>query len=175
MSRSGAKRIVARIAVWCGGWSSAAVTPHLTAPMLGAATAVIVAGAIVLSGTPADAKSSYESSYGFDRTWNAALRLVRVDMGLKVTEKDDQNGYVLFEYRSPEGGAKATAGSLEVVRSPDGDGAVHVLVQLPSMPRYHEQVMVDALARKMRQEYGDPPIRRARPVTPDAGADASEP
>jgi len=138
---------------------------------LGAAPFALVAAAIVLSGTAADAKASYDSPYGFDRTWNAALRLVRVDMGLKITEKDDQSGYVLFDYRSPEGGPKPTAGSLEVVRSPDADGAVHVLVQLPSMPRYHEQVMVDALARKMRQEYGDPPARRAKSLT-DAGADA---
>jgi len=34
---------------------------------------------------------------------------------------------------------------------------VGVLVRLPQMPRYHEQVVLDALAAKMRREYGDPP------------------
>ena len=46
----------------------------------------------------AEAKSTYESPYGYDRTWNAALRLVRVDNGWKITEKDETNGYLLFDY-----------------------------------------------------------------------------
>ena len=39
------------------------------------------------------------------------------------------------------------------------DGAVRVLVQIPQMPGYHEQVLVDSLARKLRADYGDPPKR----------------
>ena len=73
-------------------------------------------------GGGASAKSTYESPYGYDRTWNAALRLVRVDNGWKVTEKDDQNGYLLFDYKSPEGG-KPYPGTLELVRGRDPDGA----------------------------------------------------
>ena len=103
-----------------------------------------------------DAKSTYESPYGYDRTWNAALRLVRVDNGWKITEKDETNGYLLFEYASPQS-AKTTPGSLELVRGREPDAPVSVLVQLPQMPHYHEQVVLDALASKMRREYGDPP------------------
>ena len=126
----------------------------------------------------ASAKAMYESPYGYDRTWNAALRLVRVDMGFKVTEKDEQSGYVMFDYRSPEGGGKTTAGSIELVRGREADSPVRVVVQLPQMPQYHEQVMVDALATKMRGEYGEPPPKKKpAPATPppppsDAGADA---
>ena len=40
---------------------------------------------------------------------------------------------------------------------------VRVVVQLPQMPRYHEQVLLDELARKMRAEYGEPPEPRAPP------------
>src|SRR5262245_7760793 len=105
-----------------------------------------VASAVALVEPAAIAKSSYDSRYGYERTWNAALRLVRVDMGFKVLEKDDANGYLLFEYRSSEGGTKATNGSMEFIRSRDD---VKVVVQLPQMPRYHEQVLVDALVRKM--------------------------
>jgi hypothetical protein len=44
------------------------------------------------------------------------------------------------------------------------------------MPRYHEQVLVDSLVRKMRQEYGDPPERPKTPALPpvDAGADGDD-
>ncbi len=45
--------------------------------------------AIVSATVIANATATYESPYGYDRTWNAAVRLVRVDNGWKVTEKDD--------------------------------------------------------------------------------------
>jgi hypothetical protein len=133
-----------------------------------------VASAIVLTGEPATAKTSYDSTYGFERTWNAAIRLVRVDMGLKVTEKDDATGYLLFEYKSPEGGAKVSSGSMEFIRSKEIESPVRVVVQLPAMPRYHEQMLVDSLVKKMRTEYGEPPvIRKPQPAPPkDAGSDA---
>jgi hypothetical protein len=145
-------------------------------PVLGALSGVGVAAAIVLGGPGAEAKSSFESTYGYDRTWNTALRLVRVDMGLKVTEKDEQNGYLLFEYRSSESGSKTTPGSLELVRTKGEGGPVRVAAQLPQMPSYHEQVLIDALAKKLRQEYGDPPRLPApsKPTKPaDAGTDAA--
>ncbi len=127
--------------------------------------------------TIADAKASVDSPYGFDRTWNSAVRLVRVDMGFKLTEKDEANGYILFDYRSSEGGSKPTHGSIEIVRPRDASEAVHVMVQLPEMPHYHEQVLVDALVKKLRAEYGEPPSK-PRPSSPrrrddaDAGSDA---
>jgi hypothetical protein len=129
------------------------------AALVGVLSGVAVAAAISMTSLGADAKSTYESPYGYDRTWNAALRLVRVDNGWKISEKDDQNGYLLFDYKSPENSKVSP---------------VNVLVQLPQMPHYHEQVLLDSLASKMRREYGDPPERRKRPPesAPDAGADA---
>jgi hypothetical protein len=119
----------------------------------------------------ADAKATYESPYGYSRTWNAAMRLVRVDNGWKVTEKDEANGYLLFEYRSLQN-AKVSAGSIELVRSQDSDGPVSVVVQLPQMPHFHEQVIVDGLAAKMRREYGDPPEHRGPGAPPESEPDA---
>lgn len=135
--------------------------------LLGLATALVV----FASEPPAEAKSGYESSYGFDRTWNAGTRLVRVDLGLKITEKDEAAGYLLFDYLSPESGKKPVPGSMEFVRAKD-TGAVRVVVQIPQMPGYHEQVMVDALARKLRSEYGEPPKKPVVSAPKDAGADA---
>jgi hypothetical protein len=122
-------------------------------------------------GGGASAKATYESAYGFDRTWNAAMRLVRVDMGMKITERDEASGYLLFEYKSPESGGKASSGSMEFLRR---DQQVNVVVQLPEMPQYHEQVMIDRLARKMRVEYGEAPKAQPapKPQPKDAGADA---
>lgn len=140
----------------------------------------VVAASWLAVSRPAEARSTFDSAYGFDRTYNAALRLVRLDMGLKVTEKDDKSGYFVFDYRSTDSGNKLSTGSIEFVRSPEVDAPVRVVVQLPQMPRYHEQVLVDSLIRKMHQDYGDPPERPKQPPaapTPppvDAGVDASD-
>jgi hypothetical protein len=45
------------------------------------------------------------------------------------------------------------------------------------MPHYHEQVILDALAAKMRREYGDPPEPPSPPTRrelPDGGSDADD-
>jgi hypothetical protein len=152
------------------------IPSRLRAVGLGAALVVALA-ALAWPAQEARAKSSYDSFYGFDRTWNAGMRLVRVDLALKVTEKDETNGYLLFDYRSPESGKNAVPGSMEFIRSKE-DGSVRVVVQISQMPSYHEQVMVDALAKKLRSEYGDPPKRPTPPAAPkDAGpaADAEAP
>jgi hypothetical protein len=140
------------------------VTVSLLAALLGALL-------VLAPASPASAKSAYDSAYGFDRTWNAGLRLVRVDLGLKVTEKDDANGYLLFDYKSPESGQKPVPGSMEFIKGKDG--SVRVVVQIAQMPGYHEQVLVDNLQRKLRTEYGDPPKKAPPPATAkDAGPDA---
>src|SRR3954467_15279681 len=139
-----------------------------------AMTALMAAAVVCVPSAPANAKSAYDSAYGFDRTWNAGLRLVRVDLGLKVTEKDDANGYLLFDYRSPESGQKPVPGSMEFIKGKDGQ--VRVVVQITQMPGYHEQVLVDSLSRKLRNEYGDPPKKPPTPATPkDAGPDGESP
>jgi hypothetical protein len=136
---------------------------------------VIATALGALMATGAHAKSTYESPYGYERTWNAALRLVRVDNGWKISEKDDASGYILFEYRSPAS-TKTSPGSLELVHGREVGSPVNVLAQLPQMPHFHEQVLLDALASKMRREYGDPPVRKKPPpsdpvANPDAGDD----
>jgi hypothetical protein len=119
----------------------------------------------------ADASVGYDSPYSFEQTFGTATRLVRVDMGFKITEKDVDNGFLLFEYKSPESGSKISTGSVEIIR---GKERVHVAVQLPALPRYHEQIMVDALAKKLAEEHGDPPkkVKPAPATVDDAGSDA---
>ncbi len=146
---------------------------YVHAAVLGLSLAL--AAATSLSVREADAAAAYESPYTFDQTWGTALRMLRVDLGLKITEKDSENGYLLFEYKSPESGSRVSGGSIEMVRTRDG---VHCTVQLPAMPSYHEQVIADGLAKKLASEHGEPPKRpRPTPAPPadDAGSDAPPP
>jgi hypothetical protein len=102
----------------------------------------------------AEAKTNHASPYSYQQTYGTALRLIKVDLGLKITDQDADWGYFLFEYTSRESANKVTRGSFEFVRSPDG---VQVWLQLATMPSYHERVIIDKLARKLVEEHGTPP------------------
>ena len=124
--------------------------------------------ALSLAATDAGAATPYESLYTYEQTFGTAVRLLRLDLGLKILEKDPDGGFVTFEYTSPESGKRITRGSVELVRSRTG---THVTVQLPAMPGYHEQMVIDALAKKLFSDHGEPPARPApKPPEGDGGA-----
>jgi hypothetical protein len=115
----------------------------------------------------AAAKVSFDSPYTLSQTFNTSLRLLRVDLGLTVTERDPAVAYILFDYKSPETSQRTVPGSVELL---EAGRNVKVIVQLNQMPRYHEQALSDALARKLRSDYGDPSPRKPDAM-PDAGAE----
>ncbi|NUP05006.1 MAG: hypothetical protein HOW73_02980 [Polyangiaceae bacterium] len=104
----------------------------------------------------AQASVAYKSPYTYEQTFGSGLRLLRVDMGFKILERDRDLGYIVFEYTSPESGKKIYNGSMEIVDAKDG---VHVSVQIPEMPQYHEKMIIDQLAKKLVSEHGEPPAR----------------
>lgn len=137
------------------------------------ALAIGAAASGLLTSPSATAKASFESGYTLEQTYNAALRLIRVDRGYKVTEKDPSAAYVLFEYKDTSD--KPSQGAVELV--PTGQ-SVRVVIQLPQMPRYHEQVLADALVKKLKDDFGEPPRKQPPPPSPppeggpsDAGTD----
>lgn len=117
------------------------------------------------------ASASYASPYTFEQTYSTALRLLRVDLGYKVTEKDAENGYILFEYTSPESGKRTCAGAIELVKTKQ---RIQVTVQIPAMPQYHEQMIADALSKKLGADYGEPPKKNNPPPPPDGDAGAPD-
>lgn len=138
----------------------------------GAMRRILLVLLLVLVPRGAGAVVRTQSEYPFDQVWNAAVRLVRVDLGFEVTERDAEGGFILFKYRADMGGTFNA--SLEIVRPPP-DGKVGLVVQIPEMPRYAELWLVDRLTRKLRDEYGAPPprIRRAPAATPPASGDGN--
>lgn len=140
---------------------------------LGLLLLAAVPGALLFS-READAKVTFTSPYTMEQTYNAALRLIRVDLGHKITERDPEAAYIMFEYTSSESGNRATPGSIEMIPRPD---SVTVVIQLPRMPTYHEEMMAEQLRRKMLTDYGEPPKRQPpappkdKDKAPDGGAD----
>jgi hypothetical protein len=145
--------------------------------MLALATATMIAGFVALCfpSSRAEAKATYPSPYTLSQTYSAALRLIRVDNGFKITERDPDAAYIMFDYESAESGSRVSPGAIELV--PAGDH-IMVFVKLPQMPRYHEEVLMNGLKRKLESEYGEPPEKRKpKPPPkeqPDAGADGSD-
>jgi len=110
--------------------------------------------ALLLSASPAFARSEKTLAYQRDAAWPAAVRFIRVDEGLKIVEKDAEAGYVLFEIKE-EG--KTFRGSLEVMTVVvDGRSQVKFVVQVEDRPAWTEVAMLMRLERKLRVELGSP-------------------
>jgi hypothetical protein len=124
--------------------------------------------AVVLAWTPVvQAKREQSFSYPYSRVWTAALRMLRVDFNSPITEKDRESGYFLFEY--PDGG-KSYEGSAEIVRvTENGVETARVVFQMPGLPSYYEQMLLDRLTRKLEQDYGSPP--EAKPPAEEPAKD----
>ncbi|MFN9811952.1 MAG: hypothetical protein ACK6CU_20220, partial [Deltaproteobacteria bacterium] len=79
----------------------------------------------------ARARVSGEIAYTYDQAWQSAVRMLRVDLQCPITDRDEELGFVLFEYTSQ---GRRYPGSLEIVRSTDARGQEHlrVTVQVPA-------------------------------------------
>ena len=111
---------------------------------------------------PAQARVSEDFSYTKQQTYSAALRYLRVDRGFEVVEQDAEAAYLIFSYPAPGQNGKPAQGTIEVIEVKD---RVKLIVQLPKMPEYHEQLLADGLRTKLMREYGEPPARRPKKDT----------
>ncbi len=113
---------------------------------------LLAAGVFPLS---VQARAGSEIPYGYEQIWSAVIRLVRVDLRMTIDERDKELGFVLFQYRE---GKREFPGSIEIVQEKDQNQklTMHAVVQIPGMPAYVEQVMLDQLKRKLKDDYGPP-------------------
>lgn len=128
---------------------------------------VVVVGLLAVGG-PAAARSEKTFAYERDAVWPTAVRFLIVDEKLKVTEKDAETGYALFELKE-EG--KTFRGSLEVMTVVvDGRTLTRFIIQIEDRPSWKEIAMMTRLKQKLRAEHGapsPPPTKKDRP--PEGG------
>jgi hypothetical protein len=122
--------------------------------------------ALWVSPSAVSARADGELPYPPAQVWNAAVRLIRVDLGFEVTERDEAAGFLLFTYAD---NGRTSPGSMEMVRVGGEARPTKVIFALRDMPRYHELNLLDRLSRKLREDYGDPPRPRPPARAPDAG------
>lgn len=123
------------------------------------ACAVTVALFASVVPTPAEARVSNDFSYTKQQTYSAALRFLRVDKGFEIVERDADAAYLIFSYPAPGQNGKQAQGTIEVI---EVDDHVKLVVQLPRMPEYHEQLLADGLRTKLKRDYGEPPPRQPK-------------
>jgi hypothetical protein len=134
-----------------------------------------VIASLLLCASPALARKQRELPQRIDQVWNAALRMIRVDLQLAVTDRDQEGGYVLFEYVA---NGKRFPGSIELIQQAKGARPTTVVVtQVRGQPSYVEVMLLDRLEKKLTEELGvppEPPKEVPKPPPPvDAGASAS--
>ena len=128
----------------------------------------LAAGLVLALGAPAWARSEKTLAYPRDQAWPTAVRFLAVDERVKITEKDAEAGYVMFELRDD---GKVFRGSLEVATvHRDGRSAVRFVLQIADRPSWLEIAMLGRLETKLRAELGSPsppPSDPPRKTEPD--------
>jgi hypothetical protein len=138
--------------------------------MLAAGLALIVGAA-----APAWARSEKTVAYRRDQVWPTAVRFLVVDERVKVTEKDADAGYIMFELRDD---GKTFRGALEVMTVVrDGRTLVRFVLQIEDRPSWLELAMLTRLETKLRAELGSPspPPSPREPEPPAKDAPKPEP
>ncbi len=116
-------------------------------------TAIAVTLALLLPAT-SHAKKTADFRHSYDQVWGAAIRLIRVDQGYPIKDRDQSVGYFLFDYKDDN---RSFPGSVELVRIEDqGGGDIRVVIQIPAMPSYIERMLLDKLRKKLVDEHGEP-------------------
>ncbi len=130
--------------------------------------------ALLLVATPAFARTEKTLAYPRDQVWSPALRFVVVDEHLKVTEKDPDAGYILFELHEEN---RTFRGSLEVATiERDGRKETRFVIQIADRPSWMELAMLERLEKKLRAELGSPtpPPSKPEPKEPTQPKDPDQ-
>jgi len=123
-----------------------------------------VAVSLLVPVDTAQARTTHEYVYPRDKVWNTSLRLVRIDLGCALGDRDAEVGYFTFDYVD---GNRRYPGSVELVPARvEGRDGVRVVVQIPAMPAYVERMVLDRLARKLVDDYGEAPAAPPPPPRP---------
>lgn len=120
----------------------------------------------------ASAKAQSElPGYRLEEVFSTALRFVRVDRGCKITDKDADAAFVMFECTIDS--THTSKGAVEVFRAnKNGREGVRLTASLPDEGHGPELRLVELIERKLRDERGTPtpPKPPAPPPSPpDAG------
>lgn len=117
-------------------------------------------------------------SYPAQEVWPAAIRYLRVDRGYAVVDRDQEAGFILFDFPvssredSPRG-----RGSIEFIATEDVSGrpSVKLSVSTDAGPTHLPHAIAEGLAAKLLAERGPPAAPPPPPAEPTPPRDDSQP
>ena len=114
-------------------------------------------------------------SYPYAQVWPTAIRYLRVDRRYAITDRDEDAGYIMFEF--PVDGGRTGSGILELIKTthPSGRDSVKLLVSTGAGPAHLPSTIIDGLSAKVRSERGQPPPPPPPKKDPDAPPPDSKP
>jgi len=98
------------------------------------------------------AKTERKLKYAYEQSFATAVRFLRVDENATIIDKDQEAGFIMFEFMD---GGKPYRGSIEFIRVKDAPD-VRAVWQIQNRPTYMETSMYDRYEAKLRAEYGLP-------------------
>ena len=126
---------------------------------------------------PAHAGVSRTYEHSWEQVWSGTVRLLRVDRGFKIAEKDPDTGYILFEFKDSPRDERVYTGSAELIRAEDSTGrpVVRLTFNIAGKSSIPHDVLHRALVDKLKREYGEPlrpaPAKKKAPVDDDKDED----
>lgn len=116
--------------------------------------------------------------YPTEQVWPAAIRYLRVDRAFTVVDRDQNAGFILFEFplghepKGPKG-----RGSMELITTvdPSGRSAVKLQIGTDAGPVYLPHAIADGLAAKLKAERGQPAPPPSPTPTPPEPTEPTEP
>lgn len=139
------------------------IAPEPPRRATGLALRLVLAAGLALP-APAWARSEKTLAYPRDQVWPTAVRFLVVDEHVKITDKDPEAGYVVFELRDD---GKTFRGALEVMTvTRDGRSQVRFVLQIADRPSWLELAMLARLEDKLRAELGSPQPPPSEPAPP---------
>jgi hypothetical protein len=115
---------------------------------------LLVVALVLGASAPAYARSEKIEPWDPAQVFPIAVRFLRIDVGVKIVEKDADDGYVLFDLDEDK---RTFRGALELVKTHEGGrDSVRLVLRIDDRPDYEEQMLLDRLDVKLREELGAP-------------------
>jgi hypothetical protein len=121
---------------------------------------------LLLATHTAWARSEKTVGYAREQVWPTVVRFLVVDEHVKITDKDADAGYVVFELRED---GKTFRGALELISVvEDKRPRLKLVMQIDDRPDWVELAMLTRLDRKLYAELGSPsPSAPSKPAPAD--------
>lgn len=119
------------------------------------------------------------TKYRWTQVWQSAMRLVRVDKGWAIEDSNQEAGFLLFLDKNTSD--HPAQGSIELIAQGEKDSGAGILIRakVDNAGTHAAFLLLEALEKKLRADFGPPPLpqkpKKKKPAPPKASEDTPAP